>query len=106
MLTRDAVKAQARELGFDLCGIAPRAIAIRELARLATWIARGYAGEMTYLAESLDERRDPARVLPTARSVISLAVVYNTDQPYSTTRRRAGPRRRSRATRGATTTTT
>ncbi len=42
---------------------------------------------MTYLADSLDERLDPAQVLPTARIVISLAVVYNSE---SRTDRRRG----------------
>jgi epoxyqueuosine reductase len=71
------VKAQARLAGFDACGIA-RADRFPRLAALATWIDRGCAGEMSYLAESLDERLDPRVFLPTARSVISLACVYNT----------------------------
>ena len=83
MLSSAAVKAHARACGFDLCGIA-RAERHPKLARLAEWIQQGYAGEMTYLADSLDERLDPLRALPTARSVISVAIVYNTDQPYST----------------------
>src|SRR5262245_44279130 len=32
---------------------------------------------MTYLTESLDERLDAARVLPTARSIVCLATVYH-----------------------------
>lgn len=84
MLTSPRVKALAAEAGFDLCGIA-RADRQPKLARLAEWIQQGYAGEMTYLAESLPERLDPSVTLPTARSVISVAIVYNTDQPYSTT---------------------
>ena len=44
--------------------------------------------------------------LPTARSVISLAVVYNTESPYSTEATASPAAWRSRATRGATTTTT
>src|SRR5580765_4850590 len=80
MLTRDAVLERARALGFDLCGIA-RAERHPKLARLSEWIAAGRAGEMSYLAASADERLDPSRVLPTARSVVSLAVVYNTDAP-------------------------
>jgi epoxyqueuosine reductase len=83
MLSASAVKIRARELGFDLCGIAP-AVRHPRLARLAGWMAEGRAGEMRYLADSLEERLDPAAVLPTARSVISLAVLYNTDAPYST----------------------
>jgi epoxyqueuosine reductase len=75
-LTAVAIKAKALELGFDLCGIS-EAVAHPKLARLAQWIADGRAGEMGYLADSLDERLDPRVFLPTARSVISLAVVYN-----------------------------
>ena len=55
-----AIKAKARELGFDLCGIA-RAERHPKLARLADWIDGGYAGDMTYLARSCDERLEPVR---------------------------------------------
>jgi epoxyqueuosine reductase len=72
-----ALKTYARAAGFDLCGIAT-ADRHPRLARLADWIARGCAGDMHYLARSLDERLDPARLLVSARSVISVAVVYNT----------------------------
>jgi epoxyqueuosine reductase len=81
-LTSEAIKAKAAELGFDLCGIA-RAESHPKLARLADWIAEGRAGEMDYLSASSHERLDVRHSLTTARSVISVAVVYNTDQPYS-----------------------
>ena len=72
---------QARELGFDLCGVAP-AEAFPELAQYSTWLARGHAGEMNYLR---DERRvDPRLALDGARSVIVVALNYNAPQPYST----------------------
>lgn len=77
MLSRETIIERARDLGFDLCGIA-RAERHPRLAKLADWIEQGRAGTMTYLAESLDERLDPTRVLPTARSIISVGVVYNT----------------------------
>ena len=80
MLTREATLEQARALGFDLCGIAS-AERHPKLSRLSEWIAAGRAGEMTYLADSADERSDPARVLHSARSVVSLGVVYNTREP-------------------------
>src|SRR5204862_3262459 len=44
----------------------------------------GYAGEMHYMHRTADRRADVRHVLPSARSVISLASVYNTNQPYST----------------------
>ncbi len=39
---------------------------------------------MAYLVRSRDERLDPRRVLSSARSVVSLACLYNTSEPYST----------------------
>src|SRR2546425_12478371 len=75
------VVAEARRLGFDLCGIAPIE-EFEELARLPEWLARGYSGEMGYLADA--RRREPARVLPGARSLIVCALNYNTPLPYST----------------------
>jgi len=84
MLTAASVKTKSTELGFDLCGVS-RAERHPRLARLAEWIAEGRAGEMSYLEKSLDERLDPRRVLPTARTVISLGSIYNTSEPYSST---------------------
>lgn len=78
----ERLKARARELGFDLCGVASAERHPR-LAKLADWLARGRAGDMHYLSESLDERLDPARVLPGVRSVISVACLYNTAEPSS-----------------------
>lgn len=83
MLSADGIKARARQLGFALCGIA-RAERYDSLAFFDEWLARGYAGEMHYLARSAERRRDVRHVLPSARSVISLATLYHTDRPYST----------------------
>src|SRR5687767_10355411 len=84
-VTAAEIKARAAELGFDLCGIAPVA-EFKELAFLREWLARGYAGEMAYMERSAERRGDVRAVMPSARSVISLATVYNTDRPYSTER--------------------
>jgi epoxyqueuosine reductase len=83
MLTADSIKAQAREIGFDLCGIAP-AEEFAELQFLREWLDRGYAGEMQYLARSAERRADVRAVLPSARSVIVTGTVYNVDRRYST----------------------
>src|SRR5579862_3668147 len=77
----DWIVAQAKQVGFDLCGIA----AARDLAdseHRDEWLARGYAGEMRYLHDA--RRADPARVMPEAQSVIVCALNYNTPHPYST----------------------
>src|SRR5688500_19715036 len=82
VLTSSSIKHKARELGFDLCGIAPAA-AHPELSFLREWLDRGYAGEMGYIARSAERRADARNVLPSARSVVSLATLYNTNRPYS-----------------------
>ena len=78
-----AIKDKARALGFDACGIAPAA-AHAELGFLREWLDRGYAGGMAYLERSADRRADVRRVLPSARTVIATATLYNTERPYST----------------------
>ena len=83
MLTSDDVKTLAREAGFDLCGIAP-AEAFPELRFLDEWLDRGHAGEMRYLERTARRRSDVRQVVPSARSVVSLGTLYNTDRPYST----------------------
>ncbi len=89
MLTPEAIKSQAKALGFDLCGIAP-ATALPELARLKEWLNRGYAGEMVYLHTSADTRADIRKFLPTARSVIVTGTVYYTEADDSADRRSLG----------------
>jgi epoxyqueuosine reductase len=75
------IKQRALEIGFDLVGIAP-ASAEKDLAFLPQWIAKGYAGEMRYLANP--RRTDPRKVLPAVKSIICVGLVYNTRHPYST----------------------
>src|SRR5262245_55920278 len=81
MLTAEQTKAKARELGFDLCGIAP-ADNFPELAYLEEWLAHGYAGEMAYLWRSADRRTDVRNVVPGARSVIVTGTIYNTGSDH------------------------
>lgn len=78
VLTSGAIKATARELGFDLCGIAP-AHDFPELTFLNEWLARGYAGEMEYMSKSAERRADIRNFLRSAKSVIVTGTIYNTD---------------------------
>src|SRR5438094_142648 len=77
MLTAEHVKRKAKELGFDLCGIAP-ADAFPELSFLREWLDRGYAGHIGYLPRTATIRADVRRIMPSARSVIMTGTVYNT----------------------------
>jgi len=82
LLSPDSIKLKAKEVGFDLCGVAT-ADAYPELSFLQEWLDRGYAGEMAWMARTRDRRADVRNVLPGARSVIVTATLYNTDRPYA-----------------------
>lgn len=72
----ESVKAQARELGFDLVAVGP-ADPPEHGAAFRSWIEAGQAGTMEYLERRLEERLDPQRVLPGARSAVCVALNYH-----------------------------
>ena len=79
-LTSAQIKSKARELGFDACGIA----AVGDHAELkffSTWLERGYAASMDYLARTADMRADVRAAFPNPTAVIMTATIYNTEQP-------------------------
>jgi epoxyqueuosine reductase len=79
-----AVKNLARDCGFELVGIAP-AEPSGDFARFSEWRASGMAGEMHYLTDYRgDLRNDPLNLLPSAKSIICVGKLYNTDHAHST----------------------
>lgn len=78
-LTR-RVKELARELGFDLCGIAP-ATAIPRGEYISQWLAEGRAGRMGYMHRHLNSRVDLTTWLKWAHSVIVVAQNYHQPMP-------------------------
>jgi epoxyqueuosine reductase len=71
-----AVKARALALGLDAVAIGP-ATPPDHAAEYDRWLEAGHAGTMSYLARGRDDRVDPARLLPGARSVVAVALSYN-----------------------------
>jgi epoxyqueuosine reductase len=70
------IKQWTRELGFDHCGIA-RAVPLDEDARrLEAWLHQGMHGTMHYMENHFDLRIDPSRLVPGAKSVITLLLNY------------------------------
>ncbi|MGH9343088.1 MAG: tRNA epoxyqueuosine(34) reductase QueG [Terriglobia bacterium] len=79
--TAETVKKSALEIGFDLAGVAP-VDAAPDLAFARQWVESGRGGEMRYLANP--KRDDPRLILPSARSVVCVGLIYNAPLPYST----------------------
>jgi epoxyqueuosine reductase len=71
-----SIKQWARELGFEHCGIA-KAVRLDEDARkLENWLNQGMQGTMQYMENHFDLRIDPTKLVPGARSVITLLMNY------------------------------
>src|SRR4051812_6745985 len=69
------IKQHARELGFDLVGIAA-ANPADSFDRLRDWLDRGFAGAMTYMERHAEARRHPASILPEVRSIVMVGMNY------------------------------
>ena len=75
---RDALEAEAERLGFHRFAVAAAAPS-RHAPHLERWLAEGRHGEMTWMAREPERRADPRRVLPGARSVVTLLTHYPTE---------------------------
>ena len=78
------IKSWARDLGFDLVGIAP-AKPIERQEEYHNFLSAGRHGEMTYLARNVDKRLDPRQLVPGAQSIICTALNYYTGDHAQTT---------------------
>ena len=70
-----AIKAWGRELGFGAVGVADCDFAIAE-KRLADWLAKGFHGEMDYMARHGTRRSRPQELVPGTLRVISVRLDY------------------------------
>lgn len=77
MSLKEAIKSEARRLGFNLIGVtSPDAPPHQEVYE--AWIRKGRHGEMAYLATSraLERRANPRLILPECRSILVLGIPY------------------------------
>lgn len=70
------VKEEAARLGFDFCGIAKAQPLDDDARRLEQWLSKGMHGSMQYMENHFDLRIDPSKLVPGARSVITLLLNY------------------------------
>ncbi|MGR3809316.1 tRNA epoxyqueuosine(34) reductase QueG [Jiulongibacter sp. NS-SX5] len=70
------VKRKAQELGFDFCGISEAGFLEEQAPRLEDWLSKNYNGEMAWMANHFDKRLDPTKLVPGAKSVISVMLNY------------------------------
>lgn len=70
------VKSAAYRLGFSFAGVARARPLDEEARRLEEWLNRGYHGQMSYMENHFDKRIDPTKLVPGAKSVLSLMYNY------------------------------
>jgi len=71
---------EAYRLGFSNCGIAKAEFLEEEAPKLEHWLQQGFHGEMQYMENHFDKRLDPRKLVPGAKSVISLQYNYFTSK--------------------------
>jgi epoxyqueuosine reductase len=70
------IKTMAAGQGFDYCGIAAARPLDEDARRLEEWLHKGYHGKMGYMENHFDLRIDPSKLVPGAKSVITLLKNY------------------------------
>src|SRR4030095_9885535 len=70
------IKQEAARLGFDYCNIARAERLDDDARRLESWLSKGFQGSMAYMENYFELRIDPTKLVPGAKSVITLMLNY------------------------------
>ncbi len=72
----EMIKAEALRLGFDACAFAVAGPLDEDARRLEQWLNKGFHGKMQYMENHFELRTDPRKLVPGAKSVITLMLNY------------------------------
>ena len=75
------LKETALDLGFSFVGVAKAGFMEPEARRLEAWLEKGFQGKMGYLENHFEKRVDPTKLVPGAKSVVSLVYNYFPQKP-------------------------
>jgi epoxyqueuosine reductase len=76
------IKERALFEGFNKVGIVGASSLEDEGRRLKEWLARGYHGEMSWMARDVEKRISPREIFPQAKSVVVVALNYYTPHQH------------------------
>ena len=77
------IKERALQEGFHKVGITRAVPLSDEREKLEEWLRRGFHGEMQWMVRDIERRTDPRQLLPSARSVVVVALNYYTPHQHS-----------------------
>lgn len=72
----DIIKKLAIQSGFEYCGIAQAQPLTEDAYRLENWLNQGMHGTMAYMENHFELRVNPCKLVPGAKSVITLLLNY------------------------------
>ncbi|MFO7622032.1 MAG: tRNA epoxyqueuosine(34) reductase QueG [Bacteroidales bacterium] len=73
------IKEKARELGFDLCGIAKARILTEYKPFMNAWCEAGMNGQMVYICRDIEKRLDPANMFTGVKSLVVTGLSYKSE---------------------------
>jgi epoxyqueuosine reductase len=79
---KQSIIERALAEGFHKAGIVRAEPLAEEAPRLKEWLARGYHGEMSWMARDVEKRLDPRELFPDARSILVVALNYYTPDQH------------------------
>jgi epoxyqueuosine reductase len=77
---KSAIRTQALALGFDAVGFCRPELSSDAGRHLATFLAQGFHGDMSWLADRVAQRSSPKGLWPEVRSVVVLGLNYAPDR--------------------------
>ncbi len=77
----EQIRQGARELGFEVAGVASVGPLLRDDAAFANWRESGFAAGMDYMTRRPELHAHPAALVSDARSLITLAINYYAASP-------------------------
>lgn len=77
------IREKAHSEGFEKIGIVPAEALADDRQKLFEWLARGYHGEMEWMARDTNQRTDPRELFPGVRSVVVVALNYYTAHKHA-----------------------
>ncbi len=74
---------EATRLGFEGVAFAKAEFMDEEARRLENWLSTGYHAKMSYMENHFDKRVDPSKLVPGAKTVISMLYNYHNPERQS-----------------------
>lgn len=82
-LTAKDIRQKALEMGFTKVGIVEAVTLSEEALRLQEWLNNNFHGQMEYMLRHANLRIDPHNLMPSARSVVCVALNYYSPEKHS-----------------------